>query len=264
MKHKTHSSPLQDFLKGCCARGTIGLPKYARLQECLAAAIDQGLWKPGTRLPGEWQLSRITPFSLGTVQKAINRLVQDGRVYRLHGRGTFVAVHKKAVEEPLIYVHFRDDEGSDYLPVYPKVIGRRRVSDTGPWSAILKQRENNILCIEREFNVNDEFSVLSKLYLDTDRFPSFARKSSAQLRANLKRILASEFGVRILSYSQELMLQRIPSDVCDVLKVRRGSIGLHFAVVAYSKGQDPVYYQNLLIPPNSRRLRLPDIMQASY
>lgn len=264
MKRTTASRPVHDFLERYRPQGVADLPKYAQLQQSLAVAIDQGLWKPGAQLPGESQLTRMTPFSLGTVQKAINRLVQDGRVVRLHGRGTFVAAHKKAVEEPLIYVHFLDDDGTGYLPIYPKLIARRRVAQTGPWSAILQQRGKNIVCIEREFSVNDEFSLFSKFYLDTDRFPSFARKPPAQLGANLKRILAREFGVRVLSYSQELMLQKMPPEICDVLKVRRGTVGLNFAIVAYAKGQDPVYYQEIFIRPNSRRLRLPGIVQAGY
>ena len=256
------NASIHDFLEKYHARAAGDLPKYAQLQQALAAAIDEGLWKPGEQLPGESQLTRMTPFSLGTVQKAVNRLVQDGRVVRLHGRGTFVAARKKPVEEPLIYVHFLDDDGTRYLPIYPKLV-RSRVAGAGPWSSILNAA-GGILCIEREFSVNDEFSLYSKFYLDTGRFPGFARKSPAQLGGNLKRMLAKEFGVRVLSYSQELMLKKLPPEICHVLKVKRGTVGLTFAIVAYAKGEDPVYYQEIFIHPNSRRLRLPGIVQTGY
>lgn len=263
MKRTKAIRSIHNFLERYGVSKVAALPKYAQLQQALTAAIDEGLWKTGEQLPGESHLTRMTPFSLGTVQKAINRLVQDGRVVRLHGRGTFVAAPKKAVEEPLVYVHFVDDAGTGYLPVYPKLV-RRRAAGPGPWLAILKSSGERVVCIEREFTVNDEFSLFSKFYLDTGRFPSFARKPPAQLGANLKRVLAREFGVRVLSYSQELTLKKMPPEICDVLKVKRGTVGLNFAIVACAKGDDPVYYQEIFIRPNPRRLRLPGIVQGGY
>ncbi len=77
-------------------------------------------------------------------------------------------------------------------------------------------------------------------------------------------MLAKEFGVRVLSYSQEVILNKLPPEICEILKVKRGTVGLTFAIVAYAKGEDPVYYQEIFIRPNLRRLRLPGIVQAGY
>ncbi len=263
-KSMKKNTAIREFLERSYRAPTVAaLPKYAQLHRALAEAIDQRLWKAGEQLPGESQLTQMTPFSLGTVQKAINRLVQDGHVVRMHGRGTFVASHRKAVEEPLIYVHFLDDDGKAYLPIYPKLV-RRRAAGAGPWSSILGGNGQSLICIEREFSVNDEFSLFSKFYLDAGRFPSFLRKAPGQLGANLKRVLAKEFGVRVLSYSQEVILNKLPPEICESLKVKRGTVGLTFAIVAYAKGEDPVYYQEIFIRPNLRRLRLPGIVQAGY
>lgn len=236
-----------------------GLPKYAQLQRALATAIDDGMWAPGAQLPTELQLTRATPFSLGTVQKAIGGLVREGRVVRVHGRGTFVAERKQRVEEPLFHVHFVDDEGTGYLPVYTKVLDRKPVAESGPWS-VLGRHGEEVMCIEREFNVNDEFCALGRFYMNANRFGSFARKPPAKLDgANFKRILLHEFGVVVRSYSQELLLTKMPADICKALKVSRGTHGIRLSGVAYAQGRDPVYVQEVFIPPNLRRLQLPEI-----
>ena len=49
-----------------------GLAKYAQLRETLSAAIRGGHWKPGSQLPPERELARLTRFSLGTVQRALH------------------------------------------------------------------------------------------------------------------------------------------------------------------------------------------------
>ena len=73
------------------ARSMPGLPKYAQLRDTLLAAIEHGYWKAGAKLPTEQALARHTPFSLGTVQRALRALVAEGIVVRLQGSGTYVA-----------------------------------------------------------------------------------------------------------------------------------------------------------------------------
>lgn len=68
-----------------------GLPKYLHLREALLTAIEGGHWKPGAKLPTETELSGLTPYSLGTVQRAMRSLVDDGVVVRRKGIGSFVA-----------------------------------------------------------------------------------------------------------------------------------------------------------------------------
>ena len=50
-------------------------PKYARLSDAIEQAIERGEWKPGEKLPKESALAEVTPFSLGTVQRAYRQLV---------------------------------------------------------------------------------------------------------------------------------------------------------------------------------------------
>ena len=70
-----------------------GLPRYAQLRETLLAAIDDGHWEPGSRIPNEAALASMTPYSLGTVQKAMRDLAQRGVIVLRRGEGTFVATH---------------------------------------------------------------------------------------------------------------------------------------------------------------------------
>mgnify|MGYP001179290840 CR=1 FL=1 len=49
-------------------------PKHVNLREAMIAAIQDGYWKCGDRLPTELALSQLTPYSLGTVQCAIQGL----------------------------------------------------------------------------------------------------------------------------------------------------------------------------------------------
>lgn len=65
-------------------------PLYYRIKRQLLRRIDSGEWGPGTQLPTEQELQREHGASRGTVRRALNELVFEGRIYRRSGKGTFV------------------------------------------------------------------------------------------------------------------------------------------------------------------------------
>ena len=64
-------STVEEFFQVLQLPDRSGRPKYQRLADTLVDAIRQGLWRPGDRLPPEEELTQLTPFSLGTVQRAL-------------------------------------------------------------------------------------------------------------------------------------------------------------------------------------------------
>lgn len=65
--------------------------KHADLRDELVALLDSGL-RPHDPLPSERELREQFGLSRSTVRQALAELVDRGRIYRVHGRGTFVAL----------------------------------------------------------------------------------------------------------------------------------------------------------------------------
>jgi GntR family transcriptional regulator len=93
-----------------------GKPKYVRVADTLVDAIRQGVWRPGDRLPAEEELTQLTPYSLGTVQKALKTLVDQGLVRRQHGLGSFVAAPSRELQDPW-HCRFLISDEETVLPV---------------------------------------------------------------------------------------------------------------------------------------------------
>lgn len=70
------------------------VPKYFQLASILRQKIDDGEWKPRTSIPSERQLEVLYNISRTTIREAIDTLIQQGYLYREHGRGTFVSPQK--------------------------------------------------------------------------------------------------------------------------------------------------------------------------
>ena len=235
-------------------------PKHARLRQAIAAAIDRGHWKEGEPLPPELDLVRMTSLSLGTVQRAIQALVAEGRLRRVKGRGTFVTKLRLGIEQPFVHARFLDASGEALLPVFATLVSRRRIAETGPWSVPLRQRGDDVLRIERLLDVDGEFAVGSRFYVNATDYPAFAARPDDDLRSgNFKLMLAREYGLARIEYRQTMTLGRFPPDVAALLGLRFGTIGATFDVIARTSAGAPVYYHEVHVPPNARSLVIPDL-----
>jgi GntR family transcriptional regulator len=71
-------------------------PLYLQLKDVVVREIRDGALKPGDRVGSEAELERTHGVSRITVRQAINALVQEGALYRVPGKGTYVAAPKVA------------------------------------------------------------------------------------------------------------------------------------------------------------------------
>lgn len=248
---------LHEVLEPYRARPLDGMPKYAQLRQTLLAAIEGGLWKRGARIPTEQALAREMPYSLGTIQRALRALVDDGFLVRVQGQGTFVGEGCKAMDAPW-HCRFLDDNGG-YLPVYPQVVSRGRIAARGPWSGLLQQQGRDIVRIDRRLRIADEFAVCSRFYLNADRFGSMLERPLAELdAANFKSILDREFNLPVTHLSQTIAVMAFPAAVCRSIAVALSTTGTLLEIVASAGRTRNVYYQQLFIPPTRRRLVVSD------
>jgi GntR family transcriptional regulator, N-acetylglucosamine utilization regulator len=81
-------------------------PKHAQLTDLLTALATEDLG-PGAAIPSERELMGTYDVSRATVRKAIDSMVCDGLLERVHGKGTFVA--RPRLESRLHLASFSQD-----------------------------------------------------------------------------------------------------------------------------------------------------------
>ncbi|MNP10817.1 HTH-type transcriptional repressor YvoA [compost metagenome] len=70
------------------------VPLYSQLKELLRGRILDGTYPPHSRMPSEAELGRAFGVSRITVRQALGDLQKEGLIFKLHGKGTFVAKPK--------------------------------------------------------------------------------------------------------------------------------------------------------------------------
>lgn len=72
----------------------IPVPLYFQLKEMIVEAIKDGSYKRDSLIPTEKEFSEMFQISRTTVRQAITELVQEGWLYRVKSKGTFVSTPK--------------------------------------------------------------------------------------------------------------------------------------------------------------------------
>lgn len=103
------------------------VPKYHQLQEILLDLVEAELTVDAP-IPSERELAERFTLSRMTVRQAIDGLVVEGRLYRVQGRGTFVARQKTDLQVRL--ASFTEDMRSRGLRASSRVLSFERLSAT--------------------------------------------------------------------------------------------------------------------------------------
>lgn len=67
------------------------IPLYLQLMESIISEIETDNYKENEKLPSERELCTLYDVSRITVRQALQELEREGYIYKLHGKGTFVA-----------------------------------------------------------------------------------------------------------------------------------------------------------------------------
>jgi DNA-binding GntR family transcriptional regulator len=232
-----------------------GISKYALLRDVLLEAIASGHWKPGAQLPTEQELARETPFSLGTVQRALRSLVDEGIIVRRQGFGTFVADNVKPLDRPW-HMRFVPPEGGGVVDTYTYVLNRESVKRKGRWSHYFPNR-TDLFVIERRFRIADRFWVYNRFYASAGTLGALQRIALGKLNGvNLKEMIVRQYGLPITAIEHRLKIVRFGHDISRHLETGKGATGLLLEAVART-GADAVYYQEFYVPEVDYYLDLP-------
>lgn len=66
------------------------LPLYLRIRRTIRSQIDSGAFTPGAAIPSESDLAQQYGTTKLTIRNAIDGLIDEGLLFRVQGKGTFV------------------------------------------------------------------------------------------------------------------------------------------------------------------------------
>ncbi|MCM2345090.1 MAG: histidine utilization repressor [Acidovorax soli] len=168
---------------------------YEQIKDHISRKIQEGVWRAGDRLPSENDLVIQFGVSRMTVNRALRELVEQGRIVRVAGVGSFVAEDKP--QSTLLQIANLATEirqrGHDYRC---DLLSVERISASLEVAAALDLRTGesvfHSLCIHREDGVPVQ---LEDRYVHPGQVPQFTQQDFSQQQP-------SEYLVRNVPFDQ--------------------------------------------------------------
>jgi DNA-binding GntR family transcriptional regulator len=74
------------------------IPLYSQLKNVIIKKIEKGEYAEDTKIPSEQELCALFDISRPTVRQAVSELTNNGYLYKLKGKGTYVSKSKNTID----------------------------------------------------------------------------------------------------------------------------------------------------------------------
>ncbi|GGF42758.1 GntR family transcriptional regulator [Microbacterium sorbitolivorans] len=218
-----------------------GTSKYRAVRDHLVERI--GTMRVGDRLPSEKELCEELGVSRITLRHAVDGLVQDGRLAREHGRGTFVSAPKPGIHYPErfadIVTGFHRQQTSAGHTVATRVLRQELVAADNEIARLLDVPSGaRVVELVRLRFVNGQLHQHVVTYLPHDRFPECA--SADFTTGSLFDYLHERYGVVLSRNDMRVGVEEATADVALNLEVAPSLRLLAVASTVYDQDGHPV------------------------
>jgi GntR family transcriptional regulator len=228
-------------------------PLYLQIYDELCEFIQTGGLKPGDQFPTELEL--VDRYEVGriTVRRAIAEMVQEGRLVRRAGKGTFVAAPK--IERQLVDVSsFTERLRALGLQPSAQVIEVKTVPATARLGRELDVNvEDPVLMLVRLRLSNEAPVALETSYLSLGRCPGL---NTLDLdRVSLYELLGEHYGLHPVSSEKTLELATANAWEAKLLNVRPG-VSLFLLRARVMGESEPIEYVKTLMRGDRFRFKV--------
>ena len=172
----------------------IGRSRYATLAASLRTRVRAGEWPPAVALPSEQTLARDHGVALGTMRRALQVLVDEGLIERLHGRGSFV---RSGLSGASMLRFFRFGSKQGGVPQSAIVSAKRVVPTAEVLRRLGRAPGEKTLQLLRLRSFDGEPCVLEHIWLPLPEFEPLAASDAGDWGDLLYPLYAERCGVRV-------------------------------------------------------------------
>ncbi len=219
-------------------------PLYYQLKEQLALLIRNGTFPAGSKLPSETRISQELGLSRGTVRQAFTALVNEGRLYRVQGQGTFVSQSPPALSLVRRFTSFAEDMREMDVLFATRVLDRNVIPARGRLLTKLNlTHEDRVLYMERLGEVEGEPFVVAFTYLAEKLCPGLLERDLEN--RTLYEILEEDYGLHLARATRTLEASTADEYEAELLGIPVGA-PIHFMHnLSYLEDGRPIEYSRL-------------------
>ena len=193
------------------------VPKYYHVKQEIIKGIDNNTYKENETIPSERELMALFDVSRITIRKAIDDLVKEGYLYKVHGKGTYVKGDGEQNNLVSITSCTQDIEKLGYTP-RRKVLSKQVILADVKKRNILNLNENEELFqLARIYYADEEPLNYTTTYLPYKLFPDIDLYDFSQV--SLYKILEDKYDVKITKATRTIEAISAHDELAEYLDV---------------------------------------------
>ncbi|HAX50975.1 GntR family transcriptional regulator [Muricomes intestini] len=223
---------------------SVPIPLYFQLKELILAEIKEGNYKSGDMIPTEKDISDTFQISRTTVRQAITELVQEGWLYRVKSKGTFVSQPKITQEYIRKIESFNDQMYRMGVEPSTEVLELKTMKGMEAGDLVVKALEiaenDSVIFLYRKRMADGEPIVTTKTYLP---FSECEFLLTHDLNTEqLYSILSQKEETRIFRIERTVEAIEAKAEDVKLLQMKRGKPIQYFISTGYNAYGKPIEY----------------------
>ena len=216
------------------------IPLHSQLRATIDRKIESGEWTPEAQVPSERELCEQFSVSRITVRQALHQLVTDGRLIRIHGRGTYVAT-SPLKKQLLPLVGFSEDMLQRGQKPGARVLRfESATASLAVAQALRLSAGEGVLVLRRLRLANGRPMALETVYLPEQIMPGLLDESLED--RSLYQLLRQKYGIRPARAVQQWQAVPCPSADSKLLDVKKASPVLQIQRTTFDSEGRPFEY----------------------
>jgi GntR family transcriptional regulator len=217
----------------------IPVPLYYQIGDVILRKIEAREFLPNQQIPAEGELASIFEVNRMTVRQAIIKLVNEGKLYRKRGLGTFVAEPKIERKVAKLVSFDADMKEAGFRP-HSIILEKKVVKATDEIKDILKLKEGEMVVnIIRLRLANDQPIAIAKSLIPVKLCPSLVEENLDSV-VSITQFITQKTSCKLAYAEQKIQAVAADSYQAKLLQIRKGSPLLHLYRVFNSTDHSPV------------------------
>ena len=216
------------------------VPIYSQVEALILGMIESGELAVGERAPSEREIAGDLGISRMTARAAISKLVTDGYLHAVPGKGTFVS-DPKLRQDLLELTSFTEDMLRRGMRPGAQLLGVETVTLVPPklQRMLHLPRGGDLVRLSRLRTADGQPMCLETSYLPKERMPWLLREDLES--GSLYRLLEDR-GIELVKAEEHLESTLVTEEESELLTVPVGSPALLIERVTYTEGDEPVEF----------------------
>ncbi|MCE5189812.1 MAG: GntR family transcriptional regulator [Eubacteriales bacterium] len=212
-------------------------PIFRQIIDRINSGIESGIYTRGEAIPSEPELCRLFDTTRMTVRRAIDALVNEGKLFRVQGKGTFVShlelnktYQKHGFSSNMLSLGMRPSSRVLYIG--------ECAADNMIRSHLELEPDEPVFCLKRIRLADQEPIAIERVWISLKRFPLLTQYDFSQ--ESLYDVLRREYGVKTEYSKQQINAITLEGEDAQLLFHAKKGVALRIRSVDYGKGLKPI------------------------